>query len=357
MAKRPIKKRAGRSVKASRKAVKRVRHAKKAVRGRKTAFQMPKEPPIAVVESGASDFEEFLLNSLTSDKTGGIYKSIAALDMIYSLTHAGRELGYKSGFLVGSGLCQKSTNGIELLFKGLEMYGLGRVLYFPSSDRVIITANELQRRGHVALGENIHVYESGIIAGFLSAATGQNIIVHESQCVFNNSAFCQFVAEQEFVPQGREKELDRETVVRTIAEVIESQPAGVVDSHTEHAYYLLPLIPLMRKPLADETGRLLYMIGVQLANITFNENPKEVIEKIAYYFDLGSVNVERGSKGKKVIRLKYKQYNSLDNLVRLSASLFVGFLATAFGTKPELEMSNDPDGRYVVKMRIKWDSE
>lgn len=347
MAKRPEKK------------VGRVRKAAKKLTHRVRAIVAPKEEAerqvqIARDEQKPSDFEEFLLNSLATDKTGGIYKSIAALDMIFSLTRSGKELGYKSGFLVGHSICQRSDGNIDMLFKSLEMYGLGQVLYYPSPERVIITANE-QRRGRVGLGENIHIYEAGLIAGFLSASTGQKITVREAQCIFNNGSFCQFVADQDLVEEYKESYLKQDEVIRTIAQVIDSQPSGLVDSHTEHEYYLLPLLPLMKKPLSDETGKLLYLIGVQLAKISKNEDPQEMLDKIAFYFDLGSVSVEKSGSGKRVIRLKYKHYNSLDNLVRLSSSLFIGFLTTALNSRPEIEMFNDADNLYVVKMRIKWD--
>jgi predicted hydrocarbon binding protein len=300
-----------------------------------------------------SDFEDYLVDSLATDRSGGLYKDISAFDMIYCLTASGRQLGYKSGFVVGNSLYEKSNNDIEMLFKTLRMFGLGRVLYYPAEDRAIITANE-KTRSYVVLNDNIHVYECGIIAGFLSAATGQNISVVETHCIYNDSSFCQFVADPMPQEERKEHRLDQNAFVRTIATLIDGQPSGVVDSQTEHGYFILPMLPLMRQPLAEETGKVLYLIGVNLAQISKRENPEEVIQKIGYALDLKGVSIERSGNSKRVIRLKYKHYNSLDQLVNLSVALFVGFLTTAFNSRPELEMFNDLDKGYVVKIKVKW---
>ncbi len=338
MAKRPVKKRAAKA-RSGKPAAKKSANARAEIKAERTF----------------SDFEELLVRNLTVDRTGGVYKDVSVQEMILGLTAAGRKLAYESGFEIGMGL-NASSEKIDALFKALEKFGLGKVLYNPSEEHLIVTSKH-PRYVPSNLGSNLHEYESGMIAGYLTASTGENISVKEARCVYNGFESCQFIAEPRLHGPDYGTPLDSGQVVDAIARTIKNAPHGVIESNTEHDYCLLPTLLLMRRPIADESSRVLYVAGIRLAELSRDSPPSETIGKIGYYFDMKHAGLANLRGNRRVIRLKYKHYNSIDQLVRLSASMLVGFANAAFGSEAELEMSVDADRSYLVNIKLRSVSE
>ncbi len=304
------------------------------------------------LESGreAHDFEDLLVKSLAFESAGGAYKDISMQDMLLDLTKSGRKLAYNYGFTVGTGVHSEDPR-IDALFRTLEKFGLGRVLYQPSQDSLIITARE-SRFVPLAVGGYVHVYEAGLIAGYLTASVGRRIAVRETHCIYNNSSFCQFIAQ----PSGREADygrpLDAGVVIDTIAETIRNLPAQTGVHSAERGYYLLPTLPLLKSPLVDEASKLLYVIGIRIAELGRRDEPAATIGKIASYFDMANAQLLSTRGNRRIIRLKYKHYNSIDQLVKLSTSMVIGYANAAFDSDAELEMHTGKDSNYVVRIRL-----
>lgn len=312
----------------------------------------PKKITELTNERQVHDFEDLLIKSLAVDNSGSA-RDISMQDLLLDLTKSGRKLAYNYGFTVGTGIY--SENGkLESLFSVLEKFGLGRVLYQPAQDSLIITARE-GRLSPPPVGGVVHVYEAGIMAGYLTASVGRRVMVKETHCKYNGSTFCQFVAEPNDGEIDYGKPLAANIVIDAIARTIRDLPENR-QGKADHNYYLLPTLPLMKSPLVDEASKLLYVIGIRIAELGGRETPARTIEKIASYFDIGNAQLLRSGSNRRIIRLKYKHYNSIDQLVKLSTSMVIGYANAAFDSEAELEMSTSKDNSYVVRIRLEKES-
>ncbi len=296
-----------------------------------------------------NDLEELLVRDLVgSGAVPKLNSGVLAQDLILSLTASTRKLGYNLGFGVGRQIYREGGANIGMFFDVLEKLGLGKVLYYPSEEHVVITSM-LDTKQIASLETGAHVFESGVIAGYFSGYLNRMVRVRETLCIFKNSNVCQFIADAvqhhyHFV--DRDPKLD--VVISAIASGI-NRIDGTAKNLENRDYLLLPSLPLARTPLLDEACKILYLAGGRLAMIGGSEY-KEAIGKIARYFDLEDAQVTE-SKGKRIIRLKYKDYNSLEGIVRLSSSMAMGYVAKASGSEPVARASVGKNGTYLVSIR------
>jgi predicted hydrocarbon binding protein len=322
--------------------------AKKAKAARKAVPRPGREPR----GEPAGNLEDLVVMNLMEQGARHPGNSMTVQDLVLSLTNSTRKLGYGFGFSVGKQINEYARGNINALFDALEKLGLGKVLYYPTLEHASITAIR-HRSNSVVLGSPVHVIESGIIAGYLSGELGTGISVREVLCTYMDSDVCQFVAEpitrQEYSAAHANPALSN--VVSAIAEMINSTASGTTE-RSEGAYYVaLADMPLMKRQLLNESSNVLYLAGEKLARMRSSETYKDALRKIAYYFDLDGVDVHERS-GKRVIRLRYKQYNSIDGLVELSSSMVAGFLETMFGSEPRKRSGIGGNRAYFVELTV-----
>lgn len=306
----------------------------------------------AVKEALVRNLEELAVADMVKESADKSEDSIAVQDLVLSLTQATRKLGYNFGFSIGKEMHEYGGADIEVLFGALEKLGLGKVLYYPSPEHAIITSTK-RKANKVTLGMGVHLIESGIIAGYLSGHIGMGVRVRETLCTYKDSDRCQFsaepITESDYLAPLGNAQLDE--VVSAIVERIDSSGARKSRKKENRYYLLLPSLPLMRGRLLGESSDVLYLAGGALAKIHDAHSYMEELSKIARYFDLDGVD-GREAKGKRVIRLKYKQYNSIDGLVRLSSSMAIGFLRTLFEGEPRTRLGIGTNKSYFMEITI-----
>lgn len=331
------------------------------VRRKRSHRRAGKRLPEPVLRSGmpgkpagrpATDREELLIRSMIRAASGGIRGGIDVQDLTLSVADSARRLGYKSGFYIGERVFAIAGRDTEAFFGVLDRLGLGKVLYYPADGYAIITsANGTPK---APLNANIHVFESGVMAGYLSGYVGRRVWARETVCTYNGSGFCQFSIGQ--VPEGPDGGPQGwpgiGAVARAIAQRISDTDYLGAAKGADRDYLLLPSLPLINGLLLEETSRILYLAGEQLASMDTGDGYKEALKRIGAYFDLDGVGISRIGRSKRVIRLKYKQYNSIDGLVRLSSSMVVGFLAKYFKSDPTVKRSVGKDGTYSVSITL-----
>ena len=125
---------------------------------------------------------EFLIKKMLDAGNSGD-RCLLVQDVVYSLSDDLRELALKSGFNLGTEVYRNSSRDLSALERVLENAGLGRVIYYPFESKSIITSYKTKPREGANLGANVHVFESGLISGYLSANANRRIFVRESRCV------------------------------------------------------------------------------------------------------------------------------------------------------------------------------
>ncbi len=294
----------------------------------------------------SQDFEEILINSLLH--RGGAASDTTPGNILFGSTDAARRLGYKFGFYVGKGI-HAQGGGIDSLFLALENLGFGKVLYYPSGRNVVITSG-MSALPRAPLGNRMHILESGIMAGYLSGHTGTLVDVFESSCAHEGNGRCQFIAS----PSDSSRPIHRGRNVRgpvgEIARNVLSQSSHE-DAEGEQMHLMLQYLPLSKDPVVGAVSRILSKAGAMLAGECHGDHAA-AINGIRRCFDLASVEtINRSSK--RVIRLKYKQYNSMEGLVNLSGSMALGFARAFYRSKPEIRTGLNKDGTYFLDIKMK----
>jgi len=263
-------------------------------------------------------------------------------DLIYTLASETKKYAYKSGTALGM-LAAVHFKGINSLEKILEAAGFGKVVYYPFESEVIITS--ARSHSSFAFETNVHYFEAGLIAGFLSKSTGTKIECKESHCRFNNSSFCQFVASPTIDPYldiSSSEDIDKSA--QSLLEAVNH--FHVSGSKPDEAYYYLLVSPLLREPLLTASSKVLYNIGQSLANIS---KPEMELEKLFKFLQIRGSQA-RNNKPNKLI-LHYSISNSHSGYVLLTSSLLQGYLEGAYNSRSTLS-KRLVHGAYVVEIRL-----
>lgn len=300
------------------------------------------------VSNQISNIEEILATNISSQATNQKNSNLPLLpDILYNMTPSTRNLGYNSGFAVGVKIFERSSaqNDASPLINALENAGFRHTQYSPLNDTAIITAR--QSRG-INLGDKAHVFESGLIAGYLSAATGKGVNVTENQCIHKQGDFCQFVA-TESKRSGYEtaQSSDLSNVTSMIAQGMMANESG---SRISDNFYMLEMLPFTKEPIEKEASRLLYIAGQRVGE----QSPKNIDESVKNLASILGVRDIKLFKKKKSgltsIRLKYKPVNSMSEYINLSTSLVAGMIKGMYNNAPSIVRKITQDGSYTVDL-------
>ncbi len=268
-------------------------------------------------------------------------------DILYSASPAMRSMAYKFGFSLGQNI-HLISDGRNVLPEVLEKAGFGKVIYYPFEDKVVITSTRSKSRG--SMRDNIHVCDSGIIAGYLSAATGQEITARETHCVYGDSEFCQFIATPSAAQQGEESHRHGlDAMADALSSSVEGGGAAMHES-----YYLLSTVPLMKEPMLQEASKLLYLAGKRMAESTDAADGKKAIERMAKRLGVMDVRVRTDAKGTpKSINLEYSQSASTKPFIELSTSLIAGFTNSLYGSSVEMSRRLGRHANYIIGLTLR----
>ena len=300
--------------------------------------------------AGMHDIEEILASSITEDNSTVAGNALLIPEILYNATPTLRSIAYKSGFSTGSIIYQKSGKNADTLLDVLEKAGLGKVLYYPFEDRVIITT---QPRKAQNLGKMIHTYESGMIAGYLSSALGTPVNVEETHCVYNGNSFCQFVARPlsgSMEPRAAAKE-DTDAVIPEIASSIYNSEDG--NTKGSEAYYVLSMLPLA-SGAAKEVSKIFYIAGREIAEMAVSSGVpiESILQRIASSIGVSMQVVRKYRKMPSLINVRYSPVSSMEPMVSISSSLLAGFSKGAFGADTKFKRRLSGSNEYIVSMLL-----
>ncbi|MGC8547962.1 MAG: V4R domain-containing protein [Candidatus Micrarchaeia archaeon] len=288
-------------------------------------------------ENEASKSIELLLIKRIASSEHDSCRPMNLQDLVYNFTPETKRYAYKSGFATGE-LAAIHFPGALTLERILAAAGLGKVIYYPFPDAVKITS--ARKMLSFSFGTNSHMFESGLIAGFLSKETGRRVEAIETHCMLNNSSFCQFEASRRIDPYLGLTYIGRfDKLSELLAEGIDAEPCSFNSD-----YYLISLLPLLQKPLLNSVSKLMYILGKRLGE----ERPeaKSEIPKILRYLHIpGNV-----SENMHAINLQYPHELSMSGFVLLSTFLLRGYIATAMKLRSSL-LQRVSKGAYIVSIK------
>ena len=304
---------------------------------RKVIVKKPTQPQIP----RAPDTEGLLVRSIINPSRE-LRDGIVIEDMIYSLTPKLARTAYNFGYSIGIDIFANSRKGENTLIPVLGRLGFRNIVYQPFRDALVIKSGS---RNHNVrkVGAKIHSFEAGIIAGYLSAHSGEIINTIEKECIYNGDSVCRFVSNT-----GRAVENNSNP---SLEDVIDSIAVNIHEikfsDRSEVAYHMLPLIPMTKQPLRSEIAKIFYLIGIELSQRYGKDETEALLENMARYFGTSSGSVKITPKTAE-LQLTYSYHNSNSAFVELSTAMARGFIKGKTSKEPNVYINVDKNKNYVV---------
>jgi predicted hydrocarbon binding protein len=296
-------------------------------------MQVPKQQGNTVY-----DLEDLLIEMLVGAAPGAS-NGTDIENLIYSATGSTAELGYDFGFSVGRSMALKlgRESGMASV---LDRIGLKDSTYNPFADEVMITSRSRKHHPHANVGHSIHVYESGVIAGYLSTSTGIRINASENRCTCNGASECQFLAshlpKRRFIPSGAA------ATISGIASVLSERKFS---KPSVEYYRILACVPLLDPSMSEQVEKIMFMAGQRMSKLSADPDPAYVVENVSNYFGATSFSVKASGR-KSIIRLRYESYNSIRPFVGMPAAILSGFYSSR-GYRLGAHFTRNSNGGYT----------
>ena len=291
------------------------------------------------------DTEGLLLGWFSSKGNAGAVPKLLLPDSFYCSTPVLSEFSRSYGFHIGERAFSISRGkGIGMLLNLLESSGLGKLLYMPSTDRVIIqsaSSSGLKFR----LGFNVHAYEAGIIAGFLSSHASKNITTAEVSCMYNGSDTCRFISTVTEEPQPSGSKRRPNWGTRFIHESVKI--SGLQDkTEGEMHFTLLGMLPFMTERPLESASKLMFLAGMETA-AGYEDNYQEGMRRMASFLCMDIVGM--GKKGaKRELSVSFGTEVSSSGFMELGTKAFIGFLSKHFNSSVTLNKRRARQGHVIA---------
>ncbi|MGI0141903.1 MAG: V4R domain-containing protein [Candidatus Micrarchaeales archaeon] len=292
--------------------------------------------------------EEFLIKGLSSSRKHIAASSHILPELLYNITPSTKSLGYNRGFQIGLRLCvnHNKANNITPLINALENAGFRHILYHPHKNNVIIEAHHHPEH-EIGAPKDMHVFEAGLIAGYLTQSTGMEMNGVENQCVHRGGNMCQFLIElnpdirriESFEGMDQISEVMRSTLLKKRME-----------REISENYFALQMLPFTEGPLHIEVSKLLYVLGERVGlNFKINE---QTMEKLSTLFCLKEIKIIKEKKRVRGIRIDYKHNLSTAAYTDLVSAFLTGMIFSIYNRTPKPSRRLNGSGTYTVELAI-----
>lgn len=319
------------------------RSAHAAGRNRRVAARGRSKPSVAATRDAAL-IRKMLLSDCSERR------HLLIQDLIYNLSCELCDLAYSSGFDLGAEAYKDSDRTFDALGRLLNNAGMGKTTFRPFEHHGIVTAYGVDSHG-ARLGVNIHAFEAGLIAGFLSAHARKRIIVREMNCAYNGAGFCQFVASSLL---GKVEDHGKAVSLGKLATLVDSSMRSRASLGTSKPYYALLTRPLLNEPMLSNASKLMYLIGKKIAE-SVPRNPREFergVARMASYLGIERAKVTSGRGRSRAIDLYYDHYCSTSGFVDLTTAMLAGFSKGVFNKNVYVQKRLSGRGNYSVRMSL-----
>lgn len=295
--------------------------------------------PYSLPESHTS-YETALLKSIIAGRDSGRVSKHALLfySLLANTTPSMRALNYRHGIAIGRSLYQlyartrrytlyeESVSDIVSFF---EHAGYGRVTYQALPHVIRIGMHDTL---HLSLGMNTHMFEAGLIAGFITASKGQLTHVTERECSSNSADSC------EFYSSSSTQVTDNPEVKGVFDAFVDDVSQHVLNREEQNEpsmaneYYTLSSLVLLDSKYFNEMRMLAdYLGGMLAARLRIESmSPKRMFNTFERSIGLLSMGVAKiKSSDKFDVTLQLDKLHSRKEFADLSAAFLQGFLRNA----------------------------
>lgn len=305
-------------------------------RARRT-MSLPKNVP--------RNYDTLLLYRLVTQQKELAKRHLQLQELIYAYAPELSELAFKSGFGLGVEAYRISGGGMGALERLMLNSGFGRMVYYTSESRSVLAFGGVDPMGE-ATGASMHVFQAGIISGYLSAHSRRRIYAREEGCVFNGAKSCVFVARERGSMDKAHAVLGFPAMLKVMDSAI-----GKEMYCSQSDSYVLAMSPLFDEPLLSEASKFLYMAGKQLSKGGGGLDGR--IKAISGFIGIKSVSVVVTKNAASSITLSYDHATSVRGFVELTVALLSGFVKGRLGVNPRVQRGVSRAGAYIIRLLLK----
>ena len=296
-----------------------------------------------------TSLNEFLISKVSSSAPVSERNSLPLLpELLYNLTPGTKNLAYLSGFSCGLDLSLKhnKSNTINTLFGALENAGFTHIMYYPSRRDLIISAKHLDCA--TDLKKNIHTFEAGLIAGYLSESTGRRVNIVERQCTHGQANSCQFLVEKFGKMQDPQIYEGIDSGVKAISNSLSSRKNH---SRISDSYYMLQMLPLTQGAISQDLSKLLFVIGARAAGEKFKFDNQSTLN-LASLIAARQIKIVRKGRGISSVRITFTRASSISAYTDLATSLLAGIISKGQSKQARISRTMNGDGSYLVTFSL-----
>jgi predicted hydrocarbon binding protein len=288
-------------------------------------------------------------------------EALVFCSMLSSISPSMSELYYKSGEQVGRVLYKLNAaqsnylipeESIEGIIAFFERIGYKNVTYSMQNGKILSIEFHGDGTPSHDLGAKIHVFESGIISGYFTAAKGQLVNFTESSCASSDGGTCRFVETQipEFSSCDNSSSLDRLADMVKRKSMIESK-SGEIDS----IYQSLVYLPMLDKAYSEYMKQIVSYIGSSVGSELFTSshgrNGKGAAQSIEQAIKLLNLGIPSVKSVKPLdIKVSFDELSSRQGFVDMSVSFINGLLSSSFAGRA-VATENVQNGQYTVSIK------
>jgi predicted hydrocarbon binding protein len=317
---------------------------------RRTARKIPQEaPPAPTIAS----YEEALLESIIrlEGRTKSTEYPIMFNSVLSSFTPSIRSLYYRHGVSIGRELYRRYNSerryiwyeeGIADLVSFLEKAGFNGITYNIFQDMIEINFNN---RDRTFLGTHIHVFEAGMISGFLTAGKRQQVKIEEISCSNNGSDFCRFVTTNAPAQFESDSHYVLERFIDSVKPHLES--AGAKASFAEE-YTVLSSAVLTAQEYAGQMHRVIYYLGSEIGSRLKPLN-RQRLEKL--YKIIGMGELKANSMRPLSIRITFPTLKAKKEFVDISIAFLDALLKASMGNMAISTRHSKKKNSYILHIK------
>ncbi|MEM0149342.1 MAG: 4-vinyl reductase [Candidatus Micrarchaeaceae archaeon] len=308
-----------------------------------------------------SSYEETLLKYTMRGDAIGVSEQVFALTgALASLTPKLREVYFSHGFAVGKALRESvasdAENRTSTYVPLLEEFFI-KAGYAGISYRQRGADYEFEIRGtpQVELGTQTHMFEAGIISGFMSAEYRRIVKFVESECRSDGADSCIFIEDRGQERGMGTKRLDSRAWMDGFARYV----LGTADMDGKHqmsyGYYSLASDALLHNEYASSINDIAYVAGSTLGSKLKAEH--EGINDLARIgrlkglialLNFGNITIKRSAPMS--LRIEFDGLVAKKGIVSLASNFVNGMLNAYLGSRL-IETQRSSFGKYIIDIR------
>jgi predicted hydrocarbon binding protein len=286
-------------------------------------------------------------------------QSILFSSVLSTLTVGLRNLYYKNGISIGRTLYsiyrrQKHyiwyEESVADLVSFFESAGFSAITYNIFPDRIDIKFHSHSKE---YLGTNMHVFECGVICGFLSSAKQQHVKVDEISCSNNDSNFCHFITSESLPlylePKGT-------VVLKKFANLLKesiSTPNKKPKPNFMEEYYILSSFVFLEDEYHEHMHKIVYHLGSEISSMLginrLNQKSARSIERLYELLGLGKLSIR--STKRIDMEIHFDRLKAKKGLVDISIAFLNGLLKDAITKDSHINTKGSKkDNSYVVRI-------